>query len=137
VAVAFRRGRLYQGVTDRAVPQRLRHPHRPAVRAEDRSAAVHEVPERGLTGQDVLEGMPSPRPPFHAAAVELGSPVAESGGGSAPTARHWPPAAEMARFRAWRKALFVTAGEVVGAVDGRRPGVVRAATASAGSLAVW
>ena len=75
-AVAFGRGRRHQRVVRRAVPQRLREPHRPPVRAEDGPAAVHQVPQRRLAAQNVLEGMPGPRPALHRAAVELGAPVA-------------------------------------------------------------
>ena len=89
LAVAFRRGRLHQRVMSRAVPQRLRDPHRPPVRADDRPAAVHEVPQRRLAAQDVLEGLPGPRPALHRAAVQLGAPVARRA--ESPPASAAPP----------------------------------------------
>jgi hypothetical protein len=75
LAIAFRRGRLHQRVMGRAVPQRLRQPHRPPVSPEDGPPAVHEIPQRRLTAQNVLEGMPGPRPALHRTAIQLGPPI--------------------------------------------------------------
>ena len=76
LAVAFGCGRRHQRVTGRAVPQPLRHSHRPPVSAEDGPPAVHEVPECRLAAQNVLERVPGPRPTLYGTAVQLGAPVA-------------------------------------------------------------
>ena len=47
--------------------------------ARGRSAAVHEVAERGLARQDVLDGLRVPLAPLHGAGVELGAAVIGAG----------------------------------------------------------